>query len=266
MIYTIYTIYMIQMIRRERSRDERGDDACLSDLVLDQVRVGELARESIAAHLDGCARCREREAALRGAHEDAELPPLELPPLELPGSAAIDGRRRGWGRAGLGGLALAAAALVLVLVRPGAPGEDPLAVPATRTKGGAALHFHVRRGGAVLEGGPGELLRPGDALRFSYSWSAGGTVAVLSRDGAGTVSTYFPAGARSFAATPGEEVELPGAVELDAVLGDEALYGFFCADEVAVAELERAVAARPDAPAVRGCVVDQVRVRKAAAR
>ncbi|MCB9568944.1 MAG: DUF4384 domain-containing protein [Myxococcales bacterium] len=243
------------MIPLDRTRSDHDDDACLSDLVLDQVRVGELEREAIAAHLARCARCRERQRALAEADVAVDLPPLSLPPPEV---APRPGRRRWWARAGVGGLAIAAAALLVIIVRP----DPSVDAPTTRTKGGAALHFHVLRGGAVLEGGPGELLRPGDALRFAYSWSEGGTIAVLSRDGAGTISTYFPEGERSFAAPPGEQIDLPGAVLLDDVLGDEVLFGIFCADEVPLAALARAIEARPDDPSIPGCVVDRVRVRK----
>ncbi len=254
------------MISLSRTRSDRPDDECLSDLVLDQVRVGELASEAITAHLDTCARCQARQRSLSEAHEAVELPPLARPPAAPSG----DKPGRGWARTGAAGLAIAAAALLVIIVRPTDRIEDPEAStpdlrPNTRTKGVPTLHFHIRRDGAVLEGGPGEHLRPGDALRFAYSWPEGGTVAVLSRDGAGTVSTYFPEGDHTFAAPAGEAIDLPGAVLLDEVLGDEVLYGVFCARELPLRTLERAIEAHPDGPSVDGCAIDRIRVDKRAA-
>jgi len=259
----------------ERTRGDGEDDACLSDLRLDQARVGELAQEALAeldAHLRSCARCRERQRSLDEAHAQVEVPPLHLPAPKALGEAlgeATPGRR--WWRAGAAGLAVAAAALLVVFVRP--TGPDELSVdasagpgPTTRTKGGPTLHFHVRRDGRVFEGGPGELIRPGDALRFAYSWPEGGSIAVLSRDGAGTVSAYFPPGDHTFPAAGGQEIDLPGAILLDDVVGDEILFGIFCAEPRSIATLERAIDARPDDPEVAGCQIDRVRVDKRALR
>lgn len=270
------------MISLERTRSDHPDDDCLSDLALDQVRVGELASETISAHLDACGRCRARQRSLAEAHLAVELPPLDLTskeltpqdltpqdlkPLDPP--PQVKPRRR-WAQTSAAGLAIAAAALLLIIVRPATPLDDPEPsthnpTPTTRTKGAPTLHFHIRRDGTILKGGPGDALHPGDALRFAYSWSEGGAIAVLSRDGAGTISAYFPAGEHTYAAAAGEEIDLPGAVLLDEVLGDEVLYGFFCRSELPLLTLERAIEARPDDPSVRGCAIDRVRVDKRAA-
>ncbi len=271
------------MISLERTRGDRQGDPCLSDLRLDQLRVGELsgeARDRSRAHIETCARCRDRQRALEEqvAASLAALPPLPAsPPLspaqETPAASVgpPGGPRRRWIGAGAAGLGLAAAALLLVIVQPSDPeelspsqGAAPKLAPTTRTKGAPTLHFHVRRDGRVFEGGPGDLIRPGDALRFAYSWPEGGELAVLSRDGAGTVSAYFPAGERTFTAAPGEKIDLPGAVLLDDVVGDEVLYGVFCAEATPLSVIERAVDARPEDPELAGCVVDRIRVDKRA--
>jgi len=122
--------------------------------------------------------------------------------------------------------------------------------------------FHVKRDGVVREGGPNEVVHPGDVIRFSYSWSEAGSVAVLSRDGAGTVSVYIADDERTLMTTPGQEVVLPGAVLLDDVTGPESFYGVFCSQPVATAKLEHAIANHPENPVISGCQIDTVRVNK----
>lgn len=232
----------------ERTRDEE----CLSDLTLDRMRVGELSASEDAAareHLAGCERCAARRGGFAGDADAAALPPLAA-------------RRRGpWGVA----LVFAAAAAVtLIVTRPApAPAPEPAPEIGERRKGAPTLRFHVRRGDAVLEGAPGEVLRPGDAIRFGYSWSEGGALAVLSRDGAGVTSVYFPQGQVMPTVAAGEAVDLPGATLLDDVTGPETFYGVFCARPVALERLRDAVEADPDAPRLPGeCVIDRVRVEK----
>ncbi len=245
----------------------RGDD-CLSDLVLDQLRVRELdARAATRArsHLVTCARCSER---LRALEDDASASASELPPLP-----AAPRRAPPW-RIVAGFTAAAAALLLVVVGRPGAvqvgvetPSEhEDRDAPTTRTKGAPTLQFYIRRGDAVLEGGPGERLYPGDHVRFAYSWTEPGYITVLSRDGAGELSVYFPSDAGAYAAQPGERVDLPGAVQLDEVTGPEVFYGVFCAREVSPERLRQALLAERDASTIHGCELDRVRVDKRAAR
>ncbi|MCB9754907.1 MAG: DUF4384 domain-containing protein [Myxococcales bacterium] len=256
---------------------ERGED-CLSDLVLDQLRVGELAASLATrarSHVIACDRCRARQRELDEDAASATLPPLPAsPPETIADISPAPPRRRAW--PAVAGLTAAAAAAVLAIVsllEPPRVGGDGSRVEtggpepaATRSKGAPALQVFIRRDGAVLEGSPGAVVHPGDALRFAYSWTESGYVAVLGRDGAGAVNVYVPTGDRARPVAPGERAMLPDAVALDDVVGEEVLYGVFCAREPSLAALERAVAARPDAPAIPGCQVDRVRLDKRARR
>lgn len=260
----------------------RNED-CLSDLSLDMLRVDELAPDAATharEHLEACALCRARNQELTQDAAQAELPPLgaAVLPLRVQPSSSSSSSRTPWGRAA--GFSLVAAAVVLIVIgRPGStPSDSPVgevdskqelgatgkagATAITRTKGAPTLMFHIKRDGVVREGGPQEILHPDDVIRFSYSWSEAGSVAVLSRDGAGVVSVYISADEQMVRTDAGEAALLPGAVSLDDVTGPETFYGVFCSQPVATAKLEQVIANQPNNPVIPGCKIDTVRVTK----
>ncbi len=108
--------------------------ACLSALHLDRFLMGELtgaAAEQVRAHLAECARCSEAVDGMR-------MPRAEhLPPLRV---VKRDPRARRWQRAAAAGLGIAAAASVVLLLRPATE----------RVKGtGFALSMYVEHAGEV---------------------------------------------------------------------------------------------------------------------
>lgn len=216
--------------------------ACVSDLRLDELHAGELPAgdaAAVAAHVAGCEHCRDRERALATdrARFRAAVPPLR--------------RRRPW--VAIAGSALAAAAAVAIVVR--APAD------ATRLKGGARLAFVVARAAhpaAMVVGGPGERVRPGDTLSYLVTAAQPSFVAVLSRDPVGRVAPYFPLGDRAQWVPAGRDVQLPIATRLDDSLGPERLAAVFCDRPVALAELTAAVDGAPP----EGCTVDRVDLEK----
>ena len=232
----------------------RTSPQCASDLQLDRLRVGELSPAQAAvleAHLAECNGCRARHAALELEHGAlaAQLPPFGA-------RAAAPARRRGAPWLAAGSLVAAAAAAVFMLQRP----PDAPSEPGARTKGGAvALDWVVRRGDRVFAPDPAQPVFPGDALRFGVRAQAAGQAAVLSLDGARHASVYHDwaavdAGARQL---------LPGAVELDDVLGDEHLYGVVCERSWPLAELEDAITRDPAQPRLpSGCALDHHVLRK----
>lgn len=239
-------------------------DACLSDLQLDRLRVDEVdvhARNDLEAHLRQCERCRGRMDALVA---DAQA------------FAAVPARRRAPLVAALS--TLAAAALVLVLVQ--RAGDDAAGLQdaigsdrgvtqdpehGTRTKGGARLGFFVRRDGRTFEGGPGQTLHPGDALRFHYAAPEDTWLAVLGVDAAGTISVYHPPGEFTARVSAGGDRGLDGSVILDGTLGEESIVGVFCAKTQAIATLVAALESDPRAPKLpAGCTHDRLAVEKIA--
>ena len=212
---------------------------CLSDLVLDRYRLGELERseaKQVLAHLGGCHRCQRRSRELEeaaalflAAHPELPRPRNARPPMDKAGSA-----KRGqpeWARFAPLATGIALAASVLFLLGRAEWGSEEWTrteEPSERSKGGARLAYSVKRGDVVFEGGSEQTLRPGDRVRFVLSLPAPRYVAVLSRDGAGVVSSYFPPGSKGRRLQAGRDVPLPGSIELDDVLGREEIWGVFC--------------------------------------
>lgn len=242
--------------------------ACLSALRLDRFLAAELSPAEAAevrGHLDGCARCAAALAGLEAARDSAHLPPLQVVPLDGPAaplpSVARQARRRVMATL-VGGLAAAAA--LLLVVRPEAPAERAKGRP-----GALGLGVYVLHDGAVRRAGPGEVLAPGDALRFAVTAPGPGYVAVLSLDPAGKASVYYPAGGRAEPVAPGAreaEVALPLATRLDATVGEERLYALFCEGPVELepvrAALEGAGRREGEPPAPAGCQVTRWRFEK----
>src|SRR4051812_2166596 len=134
------------MLSRSRS------ETCVSDLLLDEILVGELTtpeERAAHAHLDACRACSDRLQELRKDRDP--LPALRSPRAQRWPSAA---------RVALGGAV--AAALAIFVVR--APGT---VTPSTRTKGGPRLGYFVKHGSDTRAGGAAETVRPGDTLIFA---------------------------------------------------------------------------------------------------
>ncbi|XYH98600.1 DUF4384 domain-containing protein [Sorangium sp. So ce1128] len=238
-------------------------DGCLSDLVLDRLLAEELdadASRSGKEHLAGCPRCQGRFDELE--RERARFR-LARPPF--PRRAARERRPSRWAlwrpwafpAVALG----AAAALVLLLGPLGEPGAPP---DETQIKGSIRLGFYVKRGDAVDRGRSGDVLHPGDAVRFTYTSRAPGHLAVVSRDGGGNVSVYHPDAAFAAPVAPGEDEPLPDSIVLDDVLGTEAIYAVLCREPRPVAGIVEQLRRDGDLRVVRGCAVDKLVVEKTA--
>ena len=110
---------------------------------------------------------------------------------------------------------------------------------------------------------PGETVAPGDTVRFTYSTAERRYLAILSVDGAGAASIYFPDGAEAVAVEPGEDAPLPLGTRLDGVLGEERVVGLFCDAprplEPVRQALQNSGAALPDVP---GCTLRTFRFTK----
>lgn len=244
----------------------RLSEDCLSDLQLDRWLARELSQREqpkLEVHVARCSSCRERRAELEEEHRlfgqsapepaaSSQLRAME-PSHEV---AALRTLGRGVWLAGAGVLAAAAALALLVTgtEQSLSPGEDHLS-KGTRTKGGvASLGWIVRRGSEVFAGHPDQPLRSGDALRFTVSAREPVHVAVLGLDAAGQLSVYHPEGDRLSKVEVGQEQALPGAIELDAMPGEEQLYGVFCKTDVPLAAIRAALERSSAAPLLpNGC-------------
>jgi Putative zinc-finger len=230
---------------------------CLSEFALDRLVAGEVGGaedERVRAHVGTCDRCRvrlevrtkERDTfATHGPRFEARRTRRPMRPGVLAAAGAL--------------VALAAGVLLFVRTRP--VGES---LDSTRTKGHSRLGFYVKRGDSVRRGAPGEILHPGDALRFTTTTASRRFVAVLSVDGAGEASVYYPQGPLAVEVEAGEARPLPSATLLDATLGEETLFGIFCDAPVALEPVRAELATGRRDPSVPGCEIDSFRVEKEA--
>jgi len=248
-------------------------EGCLTDLGFDEWHAGELDPVRTRAselHVASCHACQARKQMLLSAasafleqHPDAPRLPSGQPDVLEPPRARAAGRSR-LRALGLGIAGLALAAAFAVLVRPRPVTEGPESALETRAKGRAKLGFFVKRGGRVFEGADGETLRAGDQLRFVATSGGLRQLAILSRDGRGAASVYYPPLAHSRALTTAAKTALDAAVELDATPGEEYLFGVFCDTQFEIEPLRSTLERTGKLPNLKGCTIDQLRVFKEA--
>ena len=230
---------------------EPNDGRRPSRYAMGQRIVGEQPADD-APHGDAFAREIER------ARE--ELPPFDWAALQADVARARARRapprwRRAWAPAA------AAAAAALLLVAPSERGGNNL-------KGNADLGFYVLQGDEVRSGVPGERLRAGDQVQFTYRTEWQDDLVLVGVDARGAVNVYYPrAGQSPEPIEPGGLRVLEGSLVLDDALGDEYFVAIFDAGSVREARARvvdawrggpgaLAALAREDASA------DLVRIRK----
>ena len=196
----------------------------ISDLCWDRWLAGELSADDTAAtlsHAAQCTRCGERMRALSAERDRFAARPMPI-------SFARARRFPRW----LAAPILAAAAVLVVVLRP--------APDAERTKGARGPTLSVITG-ALVPLSTGDAIHPGDALQAMYASDRDGFGPVISRDGAGTISTYVPSRGGVLAPLPAGEHEFPESTILDAVVGTETLYVIWCPTAQPLAPLLAAV-------------------------
>jgi len=201
---------------------DRTWNACFSALQLDRFLATEMTEgeaERLRVHLGGCARCTAALDELRAGSEE-RLPPLRVVPF------APRPRILFHAEAAVG----IAAAVVCVVVTASLFVVRPFS---TRVKGPTfSLSMYVDHQGEVRRAVPGEIVAPGDAVRFAVSAPAKAYLAVLSLDPKGHGSIYFPAGGRAEPIPGGDDVALPLGTRLDETVGEERIIGLLCASPV----------------------------------
>lgn len=187
------------------------DAGCPPAADLEYLAAGDGTPET-KTHVDGCATCTAELARLRTENEaflKARPPQRFL--TQLDARARTQRGARAWFVPSL--VALAAAAVLLVVLR---PTEAP---PVTFK--GSFLSVSVKRGDEVRTVTAGEVLREGDALRFSVRTERPGFAVVLERDGAGKVTVVAPFDAKEPQRVPAGTTVLEDSAQLDASPGPE---------------------------------------------
>lgn len=154
--------------------------------------------------------------------EKARVPPFDWAALQSR-AAAIDeapaprAANRTWALWLAPVLALAAALFLVVR------GEPP-----NRIKGEVDLAFYVLRGGEVTAGDPAATFREGDRLQFTYRSGMHDRLVLLSVDGDGRLTVYYPDdGETPVPVVPGDRHVLDGSIILDDAPGPETFLAFF---------------------------------------
>jgi hypothetical protein len=237
-------------------------EGCITDLTFDEWHAGELDEQQVRElqqHVNGCARCQARHQALKMQASDflGRYPELELP--ERRKVVPLRPRKAIWAWT-TGAASLAAAAVLLLVLRPDSGQE--VNGGGTRVKGGSRIGFHVEHDGRVRSGSSGQVVHPGDRLRFVVTTTEPQHVAILSLDAAGAASVYYPSTAisRAFGLVRNQPVET--GVELDATLGRERLWGIFCDEPFDVEPLRQALEGQAKLPPLPGCAVDELSLTK----
>lgn len=226
----------------------------LSSETLDRLALGALAaadKRGAEQHLQSCERCQHDYQALQADMQ--QFRQFVQPRTQEKVRARVEAAKSplaGFSRWMAPAFALAGAATMALLVVPHQPNRLP-----SRYEGikGAPIFqvFDLRSGSQK----PEELkaaaeVAPGDRIRFVAEPSGYGYVLVVSVDGKGEVSSYYPAeGKQSAPLTPGRQ-ELPGAIELDATPGTEHLYAYFSREPLKLESIAAALKAHPEQPPV----------------
>jgi hypothetical protein len=126
-----------------------------------------------------------------------------------------------------------------------------------RSKGGPSIGVYVKRGEQIRRGSTGEVVVPGELLRFTYSSERPAYFALLHAD-ATRASVHFPLRAEAEKIGPGRDVPLDFSIRLDSRLGAERVYGLFCEEPIALEPVRAQLERSGELPALPRCWVDRL--------
>lgn len=196
----------------------------------DRARLGELRSEA--------------EAFMRSVDVDLEVKRIHQRVERMTPA------KRSWLRwfAPIGALAAAAAAVLLVIRRGGdtpAKRDDDLQV-----KGDAvSLVIHRQTSDGSTPMSSGDMVHPGDRIRFEVGVLQPGQLALIGIDGSGTATLYWPENANGSAVFDPKDRLLPLAIQLDATPGDEHFFALYSTKPFALADVMPALVHRAPMPA-----------------
>lgn len=246
-------------------REGRAD--CPSDFTLDRLHARELegeAARSAEKHVAGCEVCAARMAKRQAGFNAMEGvdPRVMLARIRsrLDEPASLGDRVSRWVRRAVAPLVLAAAAaaVAIVVLKP----VDTTSGDGIRPKGALALHVYRLAEGHAQEAVSGEAFAPGDRLRFKVALPSEGHIAIFGVERTGQLYTAWPLDeATDTRRSAGDDIELPGAVQLDETPGEELLYLVHCPLAVGTPRCTSAGAEKPPA-CPTGCSHTAFRVGK----
>ena len=192
----------------------------IPDALLEKYIAGALTGDALARVERAVAESPSEKARVDALRADSAAFLITHPPGPL--ASRLEQPKRRW-LFWLPLAAVATAALAVLVVRDVPEAESTV-------KGSLVFSaFRQRENAAAEELPTGALVKPRDRIRFSVRAPADGFVAVLSRDGAGHASVYYPFSASQAAPHGAKDTLLPGAIMLDDVLGTERVWALFSA-------------------------------------
>jgi hypothetical protein len=129
------------------------------------------------------------------------------------------------------------------------------------TAGSPTLGFSIRRGDKVVRGTSGDLVYPGDRIRFTYSSERPAQFALL-RGSQDRARIDFPRGSMTVPLPAARDAALDIEVELDKLAGTERVFGLFCEAPVVLEPLRTSVQKEGDLPKLPGCRMDVLTLQK----
>ncbi|MBX5484826.1 MAG: DUF4384 domain-containing protein [Myxococcaceae bacterium] len=230
----------------------------LSSETLDLLSLSALAEQETRQareHLDNCPRCRSAwdELEESRARFTQYVFPRTLPKVEAAARPAPLWERvkQKWTLAlPFAGL-VTVTVLAVIFVNPQLEGAEQ---PYYGTKGGAQLDVVALRGDRQLPVGNDTTLSAGDRIRFLVDSGGAHYVLLVSKDGEGNVTVYYPYDGAESAELPGAGglEELPGSIELDAAVGRERLFAIFSDQPVRADAVRTALERGEDLQALPG--------------
>lgn len=192
----------------------------IPEALLEKYVAGALTGDALARVERAVAESSSERARVDALRADSAAFLISHPPGPL--ASRLEQPKRRW-LFWLPLVAVATAALGVFIFRE--PPEDDATV-----KGSLVFSaFRQRENAAAEELASGAIVKPRDRIRFSVRTPADGFVAVLSRDGAGHASVYYPFSASQAAPHGAQDTLLPDAIMLDGVLGTERVWALFSA-------------------------------------
>lgn len=192
----------------------------IPDALLERYVAGALTGDALARVERAVAESPSERARVDALRADSAAFLISHPPGPL--ASRLEQPKRRW-MFWLPLAAVATAALGVFVLRD-APEDE------STVKGSIVFSaFRQRENAAAEELTSGAVVKPGDRIRFSVRTPTDGFVAVLSRDGAGHASVYYPFSASQAAPHGTKDTLLPGAIMLDEVLGAERVWALFSA-------------------------------------
>ncbi|MBL8919737.1 MAG: hypothetical protein JNJ54_12795 [Myxococcaceae bacterium] len=196
-----------------------SDQRPIPQALLERYAAGDLSGEALERVERALASSPAEKARLDELRADSAAFLVQQPPGPVAAKLEAPARPRWMFWVPL--VALAAGLLVFIAA-------PPVEEPDSSVKGAVGLTaFRQRADGTVETLTRGQLVRPGDAVRFQVTAPGPGFVAVLSRDGARKATTYHPFnGPRAVAFDPKQPL-LETAIALDDVKGRETVWLVF---------------------------------------